>query len=83
MIPIRDAAYLTDLVQNLRRLPRETEWMEFKVNQATEPQEIGKYVSALANGATLNEKDNAYMLWGIEDSSHAVVGTRFTPAVAK
>ena len=83
MIPIRDDAYLADLVHNLRRLPRETEWVEFKVNQATELQEIGEYISALANGAALNEKDNAYMLWGIADGAHAVVGTSFTPAMAK
>ncbi len=83
MIPIRDAAYLTDLVHNLCRLPRETEWVEFKVNQATEPQTIGEYISALANGAALNERDVAYMLWGIEDDAHAVVGTQFKPAATK
>ena len=83
MIQERDAEYLTDLVDNLRRLPRESEWVEFKVNQATEPQSIGEYTSALANGAALNGKESAYMLWGIENGSHAVVGTEFKPDTVK
>ena len=83
MIPERDAAYLTDLVRSLCRLPRETEWVEFKVNQATDPQKIGEYLSALSNGAALNGKDAAYVLWGVENDRHAVVGTQFKPAAAK
>ncbi len=83
MIQERDAAYLADLVENLRRLPHEPEWVEFKVNNATEPQTIGEYISALANAAALNEQDAAYMLWGIDDDNHAIVGTRFRPSTAK
>ena len=48
MIVERDAAYLTDLVHNLRRLPSKTKWVEFKVNQATDPQKIGECLSALS-----------------------------------
>ena len=69
-------------VANLRQLPRETEWVEFKVNRA-DPEDIGEYISALANGAALNGKESAYLLWGIADGTHAVVGTRFVPAAAK
>ncbi len=83
MVPERDAEYLNDLIHNLRQLPSETEWVEFKVNQATEPQSIGEYTSALANGAALNGKEAAYMLWGIEDGSYAVVGTEFKPDTVK
>ncbi len=83
MIPQRDAEYLTNLVDNLRRLPSETEWVEFKVNQATDPQDIGEYISALANGAALNGENAAYVLWGIENGSHALVGTEFKPDTVK
>ena len=83
MIPQRDSEYLTNLIDNLRRLPSETEWVEFKVNQATEPQDIGEYISALANGAALNGKNAAYLLWGIENGSHALVGTEFKPDTVK
>ena len=44
--------YLASLLRELCKLPRETEWVEFKVNNA-EPQEIGEYISALANSAAL------------------------------
>ena len=63
-------------------MPRETEWLEFKHNNA-EPQEIGEYLSALANGAALHRQAQAYLLWGVEDGTHAVVGTAFRPRRAK
>lgn len=63
-------------------MPRETEWLEFKVNYGA-PQDIGEYISALSNAAALAGRDHAYMLWGIDDASHDVVGTRFSPARAK
>ena len=76
------AEYLTGLVRELSKLPRETEWVEFKVN-AYEPQEIGEYVSALANSAALSGKPFAYVVWGIADHDHTVVGTNFSPSARK
>ena len=38
----RPADYLVSLVRELCKLPQETEWVEFKVNDA-EPQQIGEY----------------------------------------
>jgi hypothetical protein len=38
------------LIERLRSEPQETEWLEFKANRY-EPQEIGEYLSALANAA--------------------------------
>lgn len=78
----RTAAYLTSLVHELSALPRETEWVEFKVNKA-EPQEIGEYLSALANSAALAGKAFAYVVWGVRDEDHAVVGTTFDPHAAR
>ena len=74
--------YLTSLLHELRQLPKETGWVEFKCNVAN-PKEIGEYISALANSAALADKTNAYLVWGIEDSSHDVVGTTFRPRQAK
>ena len=74
--------YLIGLVGQLCALPRETEWMEFKENNV-DPDEIGEYISALANSATLESKDEAYMVWGVRDSDHAVVGTTFDPRKVK
>ncbi len=78
----RTPEYLVSLVQELRKLPAETEWVEFKKN-ISEAQEIGQYLSALANSAALCGKAHGYLVWGIEDLTHAVVGTSFTPATTK
>ncbi len=66
------------LVEHLRSLPRETEWVEFKHNNA-DPQEIGEYISALSNAAALNRQSHAYILWGVEDGTHNLIGTTFSP----
>ena len=73
----REPEYLRDLVRELCALPTETEWVEFKVGN-TEPEGIGKRISALANGAALQNEATAYMVWGIEDKTHDVVGTSFS-----
>jgi len=73
---------LQHLIEHLRSLPRETEWVEFKHNNS-EPQEIGEYLSALANGAALHRQPRAFLLWGIEDGSHKLVGTTFKPRQTK
>ena len=68
--------YLERLVQELIKLPDETEWVEFKHNNV-KPEMIGKDISALANGAALNEKWTAYMVWGVSDDTHEIVGTEY------
>ncbi len=66
------------LLNELRELPRETEWVEFKHNNE-DPQELGENISALANSAALLRKHSGYIAWGVEDGSHAIVGTDFNP----
>ena len=78
----RSPEYLISLLQELRKLPDETEWLEFKHNNAA-PQEIGEYLSALANSAALCGKSHAYLVWGIENETHAVIGTSFSPFTVK
>lgn len=62
------------LVKELCKLPKEVGWVEFKHNNC-EPTMIGEDISALANSALLSDRDFAYMIWGIEDESHKIVGT--------
>lgn len=78
----RNPESLVSLIQELCKLPGETEWLEFKVNN-DEPQEIGEYISALANSSALCGKAFAYLVWGIDNETHAVVGTRFSPSTSK
>ena len=70
------------VVRELVALSRETEWVEFKCNYAN-PEEIGEYLSAIANAAALQRKERGYIVWGVDDSTHEVVGTKFRPAKAK
>lgn len=73
---------LLHLVPELTTLPAETEWVEFKVDN-TNPEMIGKSVSALSNSARIAGEDFGYLIWGIEDGTHKTVGTMFDPARAK
>lgn len=74
--------YLSGLVKELVKLPRETEWVEFKQNNC-DPQEIGEYISALSNSSALNGKANGYIIWGVDDGTRNIVGTSFFPLDAK
>jgi len=74
--------YLLGIVNELCKLPTEQEWVEFKLNNAN-PEQIGEYISALSNSATLADKTNAYLLWGIDDTSHEIIGTTFKPHMTK
>ncbi len=62
------------LVKELSRLPAETGWVEFKHNN-DDPHMIGEDISALANSAVLTGRSHAYMIWGIEDGTHEIIGT--------
>lgn len=71
---MRDEKYLKDLVQHLIKFPKETDWLEFKTNYY-EPEIIGEYISALSNAAALNIVQYAYLIFGIDDDSHEIIGT--------
>lgn len=76
------AVDLQSKLAELVRLPAETEWVEFKHNNE-EPQEVGEYLSAISNGAALHDQPIGYIVWGIENGTHRVVGTSFRPKKAK
>ncbi len=65
---------LDKLVIELCKYDNETTWIEFKHNNYN-PEMIGEDISALANSATIAEKSKAYMVWGIDDKTHNIVGT--------
>ncbi len=72
----RSDEYLVSIVQELCKSPSETEWVEFKHNNDN-PKQIGEYISALSNSAALMGKVNAYMIWGVDDKTHELIGTDF------
>lgn len=62
------------LIKELISYPKETEWLEFKHNNF-DPSMIGERISALANSTTLIGRDQAYIVWGIDDKTHQILGT--------
>lgn len=73
---IRSVEYLQSLVRELIKFPNETEWIEFKCNNK-EPHMIGEYISALSNSAALWNRPKGYLVWGVDDGTHEIVGTEF------
>ena len=63
-----------DIIENLLRLQDEYEWLDFKENWFNKD-EIGEYISAIANGACLCGKEYGYIIWGVKDNSRDIVGT--------
>ena len=78
----RTTEYYQELVKSLAKLPMEVEWAEFKVNNK-EPERIARYISALSNVVTLCDRAYGYIVWGIRDDTHEIVGTDFEYRKAK
>ena len=78
---MNDSKYVA-LIDRLRGLPAETEWLEFK-RSFHEPEQLGQYLSALANSACLSSQSSGYLVFGIDDESHEVIGTDFDPYTTK
>lgn len=72
----RDVALIDELRASENTL------VEFKQNNF-DPRLIAKLCSALSNAARIDNKDFAYVLWGIDDASREVTGTTFNPDAVK
>lgn len=71
-------AALIQKLNELRRLPAETEVFEFKeAKNGYDFNKLGKYFSALSNEANLKGKASAWLIFGIKDKGRTVVGSRF------
>ena len=66
---------LDKLVLELCKLPQETGWVEFKHNNC-DPKMVGEDISALANSAVIADRSYAYMIWGVDDNAHEIIGTK-------
>ena len=53
-----------DLIYQLVGYPNETEWIEFKEGNS-DPEQIGRDISALANAAAYAGRECAYKIWGV------------------
>ncbi len=73
-----DNIQLEKILKNLVSLPNETETVEFKENNF-DHQSIGKKISALSNSANLHDRKRAFLVFGVQDKTHNIVGTKFSP----
>jgi ATP-dependent DNA helicase RecG len=67
-------------LSRLQNLTAETEVVEFKEAKNTyDFTKLGKYFSALSNEANLKGKPYAWLVFGIENRHHTIVGSQFRP----
>jgi ATP-dependent DNA helicase RecG len=69
-------ADLKKIIDSCVSLPHETEWIEFKHNFHS-PEEIGELISALSNSACLHNKPYGFLIFGVDDDTHSIIGTTF------
>ena len=61
-------------------LPAETEIVEFKeAKNGYDFDKIGKYFSALSNEANLKGKSCAWLIFGVENKKHQIIGSQYRP----
>ncbi|WP_373726582.1 AlbA family DNA-binding domain-containing protein [Bacteroides heparinolyticus] len=72
----KNEKYTELLKEQIANLKKENRYLEFKSNYQ-DYKRLGKYISALSNGACLDHQDFAYLYFGVEDESLQVKGTSF------
>ena len=65
-----------EIIKNLISHQTEKEWFEFKENWY-EAHGIGEYISALSNAAAICRQEYGYLVWGVNNETHEVLGTKF------
>ena len=71
-------AELQHILTDLRNLSAENEIVEFKeAKTGYDFNKLGKYFSALSNEANLKGRPFAWLVFGIENKKHSIVGSQF------
>jgi ATP-dependent DNA helicase RecG len=69
---------LIQQLTELRSMPAETEVVEFKeARNDYDFHKLGKYFSALCNEANLKDKQAAWIIFGVENIQHHIVGSNY------
>jgi len=65
-------------LDDLLKLPAETEWVEFKEAKLNfDSDDLGKYFAALCNEANLKGEPAGWLVFGIQDRPRKVIGTQY------
>ena len=74
--------YTSLLNEQIAKIGKECRYLEFKSNYQ-EVDKLGRYISALSNGACLDHQDFAYLYFGVDDETLEIKGTTFDCAKVK
>ena len=72
----KNIRYTRLLKQQIETIKKENRFLEFKSNYQ-EAVKLGRYISALSNGACLDRQDYAYLYFGVDDETLDIKGTSF------
>jgi ATP-dependent DNA helicase RecG len=71
---------LDKILSQAAALKAETEIIEFKeAKEGYDFDKLGKYFSALSNEANLKGKPFAWLIFGVENKQHRIIGSRYRP----
>lgn len=75
---MEDDQRLIELFSELRKLPSETEWVEFKAAKTSFSfKKLGQYFSALSNEANLKKRQQGWLIFGIHDRTRKILNTEY------
>ena len=72
----KNEKYTELLKEQIATWKKENRFLEFKSNYQ-DYNRLGKYISALSNGACLDHQDLAYLYFGVDDETLQIKGTTF------
>ena len=72
----KNKEYATLLQKQIAEIGKEVRFLEFKSNYQ-DADRLGKYISALSNGACLDNEEFGYLYFGVEDETLVLLGTTF------
>ena len=73
---VTDIQSIQLLKKQILEIGKEVRFLEFKSNYQ-DAERLGKYISALSNGACLDNKETGSLYFGVEDETLELIGTTF------
>ena len=69
---------LANILKSLLHMPAENEVVEFKkAANGFDDHQLGQYFSALSNEANLKGQKCAWLVFGVENATHEVIGSQY------
>lgn len=79
---MNNTLYFELLKEQIAAIKKEVRYLEFKSNYQ-DAERLGRYISAISNGACLENQEYGYLYFGVEDETLNLIGTSFDPSRIK